>query len=125
MGAAEDAQADQVNALVRRGTGELLRGDPDALVDDLEARVASAECDLFGAVGVTVEAGLSHEELRPAAEPVLESDDLFAERFERDGISRDRASPGDAGGSSVFAEGLSQSAAPLSGGDTRFCSRDG
>ena len=47
---------------------DLLRRQPDALVDDLEAGVAGAHGDLLGTVGVPVETGLADEEPQPLAE---------------------------------------------------------
>ena len=47
-----------------RRRGDLRRRQADALVDDVHARVACANGDLLGAVGVAVEAGLADEDLR-------------------------------------------------------------
>ena len=66
--AGEDRQPDAVHVLGDGGGDDLLGGQPDALVDHLEARVASAYGDLLGAVGVTVEAGLADQQPQPAAE---------------------------------------------------------
>ena len=58
------SRADDIDILVAGGRGDLLRGQADALVDDLHAGVACGDGDLLGAVGVTIEPGLGHEEPR-------------------------------------------------------------
>ena len=70
MRSGEDRQADQVDVLVARGGRDLLGREPDALVDDLHARVARRDRDLLGAVGVTVEPGLADEDADRVAERV-------------------------------------------------------
>ena len=62
VGAREDGEADDVDVLVPGRRHDLRRGQPDALVDDLEAGVAGGHGDLLGPVGVAVEAGLGHEQ---------------------------------------------------------------
>ena len=54
--AGQDREPDAVHVLGHRGGHDLLRRQPDALVDHLEARVPGADGDLLGAVGVPVEA---------------------------------------------------------------------
>ena len=71
--AGEDRQPDHVHALLQRRGGDLGGGQADPFVDDVHARVARAHGDLLGAVGVAVEAGLADEDLRPAAEPLLQA----------------------------------------------------
>ena len=65
--AGQDREAHAVHVLGHRRGDDLLRGQPDALVDDLEAGVARAYGDLLGAVRVAVEAGLADQQPQPAA----------------------------------------------------------
>ena len=62
--ARQDGQADDVDVLVAGRGHDLGRGQPDALVDHLEAGIACGDGDLLGAVGVPVEPGLGDEETR-------------------------------------------------------------
>ena len=66
--AGQDREADEVHVLVHRGRDDLRGGQPDPLVDDLEAGVAGPDGDLLGAVAVAVEAGLADEQPQPLAE---------------------------------------------------------
>ena len=66
--AGQDREPDAVHVLGDRGRDDLLRRQPDALVDDLEAGVAGPHRDLLGAVGVAVEPGLADQQPQPAAE---------------------------------------------------------
>ena len=68
MRAGEDREADQVDVLLDGGRDDLLRREPDALVDDLEAGVARSHGDLLRAVAVPVEPGLADEDPQPAAD---------------------------------------------------------
>ena len=61
---------DEVHVLRDGRRDDLLRRQPDALVDDLEAGVAGAHGHLLGAVGVPVETGLADEDPQPLAELV-------------------------------------------------------
>ena len=67
--AGQDRQPDHVHVLLHGGRHDLRRGEPDALVDDLEPGVAGPHGDLLGAVGVPVQARLADQHpqpLRPA-----------------------------------------------------------
>ena len=66
--AGQHRQADAVHVLVDRGRDDLRGGEPDALVDDLEAGVARPHRHLLGAVGVPVEPGLADQQPQPPAE---------------------------------------------------------
>jgi hypothetical protein len=50
MGSREDRQPNDVDILVTRRGGDLLRGEADALVDDLHAHVTGANGDLLGSI---------------------------------------------------------------------------
>ena len=63
VGSGEDRQADHVGVLVACRGGDLLGGQADPGVDDFHPGVASGDGDLFGAVGVPVEAGLGDEQV--------------------------------------------------------------
>src|SRR5262249_24627882 len=125
MSAAQDAQAHEMDAFVGCGASELLRRDADPLVDDLEPRITRAERDLLGAVGVAVEARAADEELRAAAELLLEGDDALAQRLERGRIPGHGAGARDARRSAVFAEGFAERRAPLPGREPRLRRSDG
>src|SRR3954454_23086397 len=106
----EDRQPDAVHVLGDRGGHDLLRGQPDPLVDNLEPGVTGPHGDLLGAVRVPVEARLPHEQPQPGAEllpgapyPLPDGGQLTA----RVGRS-DRA--GDAGGGAELAEDPTQGA---------------
>ena len=71
--AGEDRQADHVDALLQRRSGDLRGRQADAFVHDVHARVARAHGDLLGAVGVPVQARLADEDLRPAPELLLQA----------------------------------------------------
>ena len=58
----------QVHVLGDRGRDDLLRRQPDALVDHLEPGVAGPHGDLLGAVGVAVQAGLADQQPQPLAQ---------------------------------------------------------
>ena len=66
--AGQDREPDAVHVLGHRRGDDLLGGQPDALVDHLEAGVAGADGDLLGAVGVPVEARLADQQPQPPAE---------------------------------------------------------
>ena len=57
-----------MHVLGHRGRDDLLGGEPDALVDDLEPGVAGPHGDLLGAVAVPVEPRLADEQPQPLAE---------------------------------------------------------
>src|ERR1051325_8018654 len=101
-----------------RGGHDLLRRQPDALVDDLHAGVAGAYRDLLGAVRVAVEPELTDEEGEAAAELPRHPVDLPADVVETVDVVTHRIA--DAGRRSVFAERLPQRPAPFTGGDAGF-----
>ena len=68
MRSGEHREADEVDVFVACGGRDLLGRQPDALVDDLHARVARRDRDLLGAVGVAVEPGLADQDPDRAAE---------------------------------------------------------
>src|SRR5262249_1280561 len=63
-------------SLLQRRSGDLRRGQANPLVYDVHARVARADRDLLGAVGVTVEARLADQDLGASPEPLLQLCDL-------------------------------------------------
>ena len=62
MRSRQDRQPDNINVLGYRGGHNLLGGEANALVDDLEARIPRPYGDLLGAIGMAVEARLTDEE---------------------------------------------------------------
>src|SRR5690606_10104683 len=125
--ARENREAHEVNAFVGSGARELGRRRADAVVDDLEARIACAKRDLLGAVRVTVETGLADEHLGTPPDRVLELLDGDAKLrgavvgTVRLGHARDAR---DAGGRAVLAEDLAHGVGPLAGRDARMRRRD-
>src|SRR5271163_748603 len=101
MGPRQDRQADAVDA--RFGSLDNLRwSEPDAVVDDIHARVRRARRDLLGAVRMAVEAGLANQEPDPPAELERHPLDFAAQRVE---TGRFLARPGrDAGRGAKFSE---------------------
>ena len=70
---------------------DLVRGQPDAVVDHVHAGVGGAHGDLLGAVGMAVEPRLADQKLEPPAELQRDALDLAAQRIE---IVRRLARPG-------------------------------
>ena len=64
----QNRKADDVHVLFRRRSGDRLRRQTDAVIDNFHAGVAGASGDLLGAVGVAVEARLADQELQAPAE---------------------------------------------------------
>ena len=116
VGARQDREADHVHALVDGRAGDLLAGQPDALVDDLHADVAGADGDLLGAVGVPVEAGLADQDLHRAAERLGRAGDLVAQLGHVLGRRRGAAASPMPVGRAVGAEDVAQRLRPLAGG---------
>ena len=77
--AGEDRQADHVDALLERRGCDLRGRQADPFIDHVHAGVARTDGDLLGTVGVAVEAGLADEDLRAAAEHLLQPRDLIAQ----------------------------------------------
>ena len=111
--AGQDRQADDVHVLLDGGRDDLRRGEPDALVDHLEAGVAGADGDLLGAVGVPVEPRLADQEPQPAAELLAGGPHPLADVGQRRVGLAAAAGRGHAGGRAVLAEHLAQHAGPL------------
>ena len=116
----QDRQPDHVDVLVAGDGGDLLGGQADALVDDLEAGVPSGDGDLLGPVGVAVEAGLGDQQPRRPTGPVLQPSGDLAQR-----LGGSAGGSGDAGGGSVLAEGLAQGLGPLARGPAGVGQGDG
>ena len=73
MATGKNGEADGVGALLFRGRDDLCGREADAVIDRVHADGAGARGDLFGAVGVAVEAGFADQEGERAPE-------FFAER---------------------------------------------
>ena len=121
--AGQDREPHAVHVLGHGRSDDLLRGQPDSLVDDLEAGVAGAYGDLLGAVGVSVEPGLPDEQPQPSADLLAGGLHLLADLGELlAGLGHaDRS--GDAGRCTELPEHLTQRAGPLPRGRPR-ASRD-
>ena len=117
-----------MHVLGERGADDLLGREPDALVDHLEAGVAGADRDLFGAVRVTVQTRLAHQQAQPSASEVFgrsgHGGPYGGERCACFGGDRDRraAHPG---GGTEFAEDVAQRPGPFACGDTCSGTRHG
>src|SRR5262245_50330859 len=59
-----------MNVLRDRGGRDLVRGQPNPVVDDFEAGVAGPDGNLLGTIGVSIEARLTDEEAQPRAKRV-------------------------------------------------------
>src|SRR5207248_6181254 len=123
VGAGQDRQSDDVDVLVARGSRDLGRAEPDALVDDLYAGVARRDRDLLGAVGVAVEAGFADQQPDGASAGCLDDRAYFVADFVhlRPGACGYRAH---AGGRAVLAEHRAQRARPFADGAARAGERD-
>ena len=108
-----------MDVLGDRGGDDLLRREPDALVDDLEAGVAGAYGDLLGAVGVPVETGLADQQPQPAAQLLAGRPDALADGGQLGARLGDADRAADAGRGAVLAEDLAQGAGPLPRGRAR------
>ena len=108
--------------LLARGIDDLLRRQPDALIDHLHAGIARPHRDLLGAVGMAVEAGLADQERQPPAELARHAVDIGANVVEAVDVVAHGAA--DAGRRAVFAERLAQRPAPFAGGDAGFGAGD-
>src|SRR3954470_19252169 len=111
VAAGEDRDAHDVDVLVPGGGGDLLGREPDALIDDLHARVAGGDGHLLGAVGVTVEAGLGHQQTRGAARQPAQLLGQLAEA-----VLAPANGGADPRGRPVLAKDLAEGARPLAGG---------
>jgi hypothetical protein len=69
VGAAQDAEPDDLHVLLQRDGGDGIGTLADAGVDDLEPGVAQPPCDELGAAVVTIEAGLGDQHARNARRP--------------------------------------------------------
>ena len=118
--ARQDRKPDTVNVFGHRGGNDLLRCEPDSLVDDLEAGVARPHRDLFGAVAVPVQTGFSDEETQSGPELFTCRTHPFPDL--RQVATRCRVAhphrSGNPCGRSVFAEDVTQGLGPLAGGDS-------
>ena len=97
--------------LLARRVDDLLRRQPDALIDHLHAGVARPHRDLLGAVGMAVEAGLADQEGQPPAELARHAVDVGANVVEAADVVAHRVA--DAGRRAVFAERLRAASSPI------------
>jgi hypothetical protein len=70
MASGKDRQADHMHAFFLSRLGNLLRRQPDAVVDDLEADISGLDGHLFGAIGMPVQTRFADQQLERAAERV-------------------------------------------------------
>ncbi len=124
MAARQDGDAHDVDVLVAGGGRDLGRGEPDALVDHLEAGVAGGHGDLLGPVGVAVETGLGHQQPgRPTGALGQGPGPRPTTAPELGPAVPDPAA--DAGRGPVLAEHLAQGTGPLAGGAAGVGQGDG
>ncbi len=69
-----------MHVLGNRTCDDLLRGQPDALVDDLEAGVPGPDRNLLGTVRMSVEAGFADQQPQPSPELIPGTPDLLPDR---------------------------------------------
>jgi hypothetical protein len=122
VGARQDGEPDDVDVLVPGGRHDLGRGQPDALVDDLEPGVAGGHGDLLGPVGVPVEARLGHQQAGRAARALGQGLGAGQTGPTRAPVPDAAADPG---GGPELAEDLAQGAGPLPGGAAGVGQGDG
>src|SRR5690606_37993156 len=109
---------DAVHVLGNGRGDDLVGGEPDPLVDDLEARVTSPHRDLLGAVRMSVQAGFADKESQTAPELVPRGLDRGAHSGELGSGLGNTHGAGDPGGRPELTEDLAQRARPLAGGRT-------
>ena len=123
VGARQDGQPHDVDVLVAGGRHDLRRGQPDPLVDHLEAGVTRRHGDLLGTVGVPVQPGLGHEEARRATRALREGLGAYAHRGQVLTAPSDAAA--DARRGPELPEHLAQGPGPLPGRATGMGQGDG
>ncbi len=82
MAAGEDREANEGDFFLFRGGHDFFRGEADAVIGDVEPAVGGAHGDLLGAIGVSIEAGLGHEEFGGQPEFSSELLDAGPDSFE-------------------------------------------
>ncbi len=100
-----------MHALVDRRARDLRRSEPDALVDDVHARVTRTDGDLLRTVGVPVEPGLADQDLQRAPERLADARDLVAQLL----VGGGGGGVAHAGRRAVGAEDVAQRTGPLAG----------
>ena len=93
------------------------------MVDDLETRIASSHGNLLGAVGVTIEAGLAHQESKGRSLGSSGRLHLGTHLSECLGTRRRREGGGNSGGCAVLTEHLTKGSGPFTCGHTCTCAR--
>ena len=68
-----------MHAFLLSGLGNLLRRQPDAVVDDLEADVSGLHGDLLCAIGMSVESGFADQEFEWTTQGVARVGDALPE----------------------------------------------
>ena len=119
MGAGEDRETDTVNVLGHGRGDDLLRGEPDALVDDLETGVPCPDGNLLGAVAVPVQAGFAHQQAQPGSELFAGGADSLA-HLRQLAANVSTGNPHGSGnpcGRTVLTKDVTQCLGPLTGGD--------
>ena len=91
------------------------------MIDDFHAGITRRDCDLFSAIGVTVEARLSHEESRGTTGHGLDS---FSDGSKIFGHGPNASSGSNTGWCPVFAEDLTQCTGPFTSGSAGNCQCD-
>src|SRR6185312_8033973 len=74
----QDRQPHTVDVLSHGRGDDLLRSEPDALVDDLETGVARPDGDLLGPVAVSVKAGLADQQSQSGPDLLARGADALA-----------------------------------------------
>ena len=111
-----------MNAFLRGRIGDLQRGQPDPLVNDVHPGVTGTHRDLLGTVGVPVEPGLADQELEAPAERLAHLLDLLAQLG--DLLARDGGRLADARRGTILTEHRPQRLRPLAGRCPRPRGRD-
>ena len=101
------------------GGDDLLWGEPDALVDDLETGIAGSDGHLLGAVAVSVEPGFADKQTKPGPQLFTSGANPLAQLRQLT-THRSIAHPDGSGNPcrrSIFAEDVAQCLGPLTRGD--------
>src|SRR6516165_3761025 len=105
-----------------RRVNDLLRSQADALVHHLHSGIASTHGDLFGPIGVAIEAWFPDEESEATAQLAGDAIYIRPNVVEAGDVVAHRAA--DTGRCAIFAESLAKGPAPFTGGDARFGTGD-
>src|SRR4029079_8681088 len=120
----QDRQPHTVNVLSHGRGDDLLRSQPDALIDDLETGIARPNRDLLGAVAVPVKAGFADQQSQSGPDLLARGADALAHlrQLVSHGSWADSNRAGNPCGRTVLAKNVAQRLGPRARGNTGWCS---